>query len=407
MRNRLTLPLALLRRAPALLGAGLLAFCGAHLAWNATIGSLVPSLHLRLTMPLGFKDQAAPVLSWKNVLDGAYQQLAAERIGMFSPIYEKSVRWKNQAYYSLLGMSATPRVIVGPGHQLVEAIYVREYCSRNAAAFAAVADREARRIRALQDVVEARGQVFVYLLTPSKPAVYPGILPRGYPCAAPPADREAKLPLWRAALRRAGVHVADAAAAVYAARDRYPPVRMFPEGGIHWNRLAAALGAQALIAAVNAQRKLLTPFTFDVGVSMAPSASDRDLHDILNLMRRDVHYPVPVLAYHRAGPLGPCAMPAPRIVEVSGSFSFELDEALAHAPCPPAISLWWYWDDKHFLFPPGISHPLPATDAAERTRDLRAAQIVVLEENESVLPGTGHARHLMDELLPRTAAGGI
>lgn len=401
MRNRFPRLLALLRRLPALLGAGLLAFCWAHLAWNATIGSLVPNLHLRLTMPLGFKDQASPVLSWKNVLDGTYQRLAAGRIGLFSPIYEKSVRWKNQAYFSLLGMSATPRVIVGPGQQLVEAVYVREYCSRNAAEFAASADHEAQRIRALQDVVEARGQVFVYLLTPSKPAVYPSILPRDYPCAAPLSDREAKLPLWRAALRRAGVHVADAAAAVYAARDSYPPMGMFPKGGIHWNRLAAALGAQAFIEAVNAQRKLLTPFTFDVSTSMIPSDSDRDLHDILNLMQRSVRYPVPVLTYRRAGPPGPCAAPA-RIVEVSGSFSFELDEVLAHAPCAPKLSLWWYWDDKHFLFPPGTSQPLPA-DAAERTRDLTAAQVVVLEENESLLPGTQHARHLMDELLPRTA----
>ena len=403
MRNRSPVRLVSLRRLPVLLGAGLLAFCWAYLGWNATVGSLVPGLHLRLTMPLGFKDQAPPVLSWRNILDGAYQRLAAERIGLFSPIYAKSVRWKNQAYFSLLGMSATPSVIVGPGQQLVEIVYVREYCTRNAAQFAAGADREAERIRALQDVVEARGQVFAYLLTPSKPAVYPSILPRDYSCPAPLADREAKLPLWRAALRRAGVHVADAAAAVYAARDKYP-MGMFPKGGIHWNRLAAALGAQALIETVNAQRKLLTPFTFDVGTSMSPSASDRDLHDILNLMQRSVRYPVPVLTYHRAGPPGPCATPAPRIVEVSGSFAFELDEALSHAPCAPEISLWWYWNNTHFLFPPGTTQKLPV-DAAERTQDLRRAQIVVLEENESLLPGSEHGRRLIEALLPRTAAG--
>ena len=396
MRNRLPRSLALLRSLPALLGAGLLVFCWAHLAWNASIGGLFPRLHLRLTMPAGMASQAPPVLSWRNVLDGAYQRVAAERIGRFSPIYEKSIRWKNQVYYSLLGTSATPTILIGPGHQLVETSYVREYCSRSAVAFAAVADREAQRIRALQDSAAARGQVFVYLLTPSKPAVYPAVIPKDYPCDAPLADREAKLPLWRAALHRAGVHVADAAAAVYAARDS-SPVGLFPSGGTHWNQLGAALGAQALIEAVNAQRPLLTSFTFDVSVSTSPEGTDRDLHDILNLMQRDPHYPVPVLTYRRAGPPGPCQ--SARIVEVARSFAFEVDDALTHAPCAPEISVWWYWDNTHFLFPPGVKHPFPVS-AAERTEDLKSAPILVLEENEQVVPGPEHARKLMGELLP-------
>lgn len=388
-----------LRRLPALLGAGLLAFCWAHLCWNATVGRLVPALHLRLTMPAGSQDQAPPALSWTNVLDGSVQLFAARQVGLFTPIYEKSVRWKNQAYYSLLGASATPIVLVGPGGQLVETRYAREYCTRQAAAFAAGADASARRIRALQDAAEARGQVFVYLLTPSKPAVYPGTMPRDYPCDAAPADRDAKLPLWRAALRRAGVHVADAAGAVYAARDSYA-VGLFPKGGTHWNALGAALGAQALVAAVDAQKTLLTPFTFDVRTSTRPEGTDRDLLDILNLMHRDASYPVPVITARPAGPPGACT-PA-TIAEVAGSFVFELDDVLVHAPCPPRVSVWWYWKDQHFLFPPGISVPLPV-DADERRRDLARAQILVVEENEQLLPDTAHVRDLMREMLPEAA----
>lgn len=401
MRRRLSRRMAPLRNLPALLGAGLLVFCWAHLLWNASIGSLLPRLYLQVIMPAGLMQQALPALSWTNVLDGAYQRVAAGRVGIFSPIYEKSIRWKNQIYYSLLGASATSTILVGPKRQLVEVPYVQEYCSRSAAAFAAVADREAQRIRAVQDAVETRGQVFVYLLTPSKPAVYPSVIPKDYPCDAPLADREAKLPLWRDALRRAGVRVADAAGAVYAARNS-DPLGLFPSGGIHWNQLGAALGAQALVEAVNARRPLLTPFTFDVSTSTSPMGTDRDLYDILNLMWRDPHYPVPVLTYHRAGPAGPCR--PVRIVEVAGSFAFEVNDVLMQAPCAPEISIWWYWDNTHFLFPPGLARRLPV-NAAERTEDLRSAQIVVLEENEEFVPGSEHARKLMDEMLPRTMAG--
>ena len=399
MRERPPRRLALLRSLPALLGASLLVLCWAHLAWNASIGSLFPGLYMQVTMPAGLAQQAPPVLSWANVLDGAYQRVAAGRVGTFSPIYEASIQWKNQIYYSLLGTSATSTILVGPKQQLVEVPYVQEYCSRNAVTVAAVADPEARRIRAMQDAVEARGQVFVYLLTPSKPAVYPSVIPKDYPCDALPADRDAKLPLWRAALHRAGVHVADAAGAVFAARDS-DPLGLFPRGGIHWNQIGAALGAQALIEAVNAQRPLLTPFAFGVSTSTSPVGTDRDLYDILNLIERDPHYPVPVLTYRRAGPAGPCR-PA-RIVEVAGSFVFEVNDVLMQAPCAPEISVWWYWDNTHFLFPPGLARHLPV-NAAERTADLRSAQIVVLEENEQFVPGSEQMGKLAKELLPQTA----
>jgi alginate O-acetyltransferase complex protein AlgJ len=406
MRDRLAQPRTLrawtlLRRLPVLLGAGLLAFCWAFLGWNATAGSLDPALRLKVTFPYGFLDQAPPVLSWQALLDGTYQRLTANRIGTFSPIYHKAVRWKNQIYYSLLGMAGEPTLLIGPGHQLLETPYAHEYCTRDAAEFAARADREAQRIRALQDVIEARGQIFVYLLTPAKPGVYPDTIPPAYPCHAPLADREAKLPLWRAALHRAGVHVADAAAAVYAARAS-APTRLFPQGGTHWNRLGAAIGAQALVSAINAQRKLIVPFTYGVTTSMTPSPSDRDLYMLLNLVERDPHYLVPVLTYQRAGPAGACPPPA-RITEISGSFVLELDFALTDAPCPPEVNLWFYWDVKHFHFPLRAGATL-AVNPAERAEDLRTAQVVVLEENEMLLPGTSHAQHLMDALLPRTAA---
>lgn len=407
MRTRLAQrprrPWTLLRRLPALLGAGLLAYCWAFLAWNAAAGSLDPALRLKLRFPFGFVEQAPPALSWSTLLDGSYQKLTANRIGTFSPIYEKAVRWKNQIYYSLFGISGEPTILIGPGHQLLETNYVHEYCTRDAAALAARVDQDAQRIRTLQDVIEARGQVFVYLLTPAKPGVYPDTIPPAYPCRASLADREAKLPLWRAALHRAGIHVADAAAAVYAARES-APMRLFPQGGTHWNRLGAAIGAQTLVVAINAQRKLMTPFTFSVTEAMTPDVNDRDLYTILNLMQRDIRYPVPVLGYQRAEPAGACPPPA-RITEVTGSFGFEVNYALMEAPCPPKISMWFYWESKHFTFPPRPGDTL-AVNPAERTEDLRAAQVIVLEENEMLLPGTPHAQLLMEALLPRTAASG-
>jgi hypothetical protein len=158
---------------------------------------------------------------------------------------------------------------------------------------------------------------------------------------------------------------------------------MFPRGGTHWDALGGALAAQALTGAADADGGRLTPFSFSVALGWRPTGDDRDLYDMLNLVAPDDRYPVPLLTYHSTPPT-PCR--PQRIAQVAGSFVFRLNESLMAVACPPEIHLYWYWDQRAFVYPNGSRIKVPM-DAERRTEDLlRWADLVILEENEATIP---------------------
>lgn len=368
-------------RAPAALAAGFLLYGWVYVVWNGTVGTVLPRAALHLKHPMGFDDQPGPKVTWDGVLDGAYQRAEALRIGVFTPIYRDAVRWKNQFYYSVFGISGLPSIVIGRDGELLEKIYLDSLC-RGAADASAGFAAAASSLRAAQDRLEARGQIFVYLMTPSKPAMYPEWLPHDYPCRGGTQAHDARLARWRAALARAGVRFADATAAVQSVRDDYP-TPMFPRGGIHWNQVGAAVGTQSLIAAIG-RPELLPAFSFSVAVTYRPEDDESDLLDTLNLRWPDRRYPVPrVTLAPAAGPCRPV-----RIAEATGSFMFKMNEVLEKSSCPPVIDMWFYWDLRRYEYVDGV-RARSAPEPAMRDADLGGAQIVVLEENETGAGGTG------------------
>ncbi len=390
--HRFHVPLA---RLPVLIGGLILLIPWFYLTWNTTVGELVPRIRFRTKQTVaGVVQDAAPDLSLHALVTGSYQRSVSLAVGMLSPVFKPAVHWKNQLYYTLLGTSGTDKVIVGPGRQLLQIPYLREYCARDLAAFRPQAEAWAADLRKLQDAVEARGQTFLYLVTPSKVAQNPEVLPPGYACPATPEARAGKLPLYAELLRRHGVHFVDSASLMPAARERFG-IGMFPRGGIHWNALGSAVATQAVIAAINAQGRAppLTTFDFTWEVSYKPSGSDRDLLDIMNLPYPDAHYPVPVLTLRSTPPPGACR--PVRIAEVGGSFLAEIDETMTRLACAPDITYWFYWDHRRIRYAAGRSHSGEA-EAEARRRSLAEADIILLEENEAGLPATDHARALME-----------
>jgi hypothetical protein len=379
----------LFARLPALLGAAVIALGASQIIWNGTVGQLVPRLHWHVKIPLGATPDHPPPLSLAALLDGAWQRQVAHAVGPRTILYRLSVRWKSQFYYSVFGTSGGQEVGVGPARELFQWIYVQAYCRGDVAGMRRAAPEAAARLRALQDRLTASGQDFLYVLTPSKVAQNPWIIPPGYPCPhgnEAPARRLA----WTEALRREGVHQVDTALRLEQARARYP-VPLFARGGIHWDALGAALGAQALTGAADAQGGRLTPFSFSVAVGSRPLGADRDLYDMLNLVAHDDHYPVPLLRFQSTAPV-PCR--PQRIAEVAGSFMFRLNETLEAAACPPEIRLYWYWDHGVFVYADG-GWRQEAVDPARRAEDLlRWAELVILEENEAMIAASPHAAEL-------------
>lgn len=375
-------------RLPALTGAGLLAFSTFQIAWNASIAESWPKLTFHMKYPPGYVPDAGAAPTWRNLLYGVFQKDAARRIGVQSMLYRSAIHWKQQAYWSLLGMSGTDNIIVGRGGELLSHEYVADYCQFDPGGMQATALPWAERIRELQDFFRARGQMFLYLVTPSKVATHPEYLPAGFPCPGRAYDGQ-KMEIWRHALRQAGVAFVDGPEIVRRALPQYP-FDLFPRGGTHWNQLGAALATRASIAALNAQGARLPQLEFDFTISHDPQGVDRDLLTLLNLMYADASYPVPVLTY-RSQAEGPCH--GPRIVEVAGSFIFQINNALQHLACPPDIRVYWYW--KYRAIHIGDWEHRDAVPDERREDIMGWADIVLLEENEQMLPGSEHARALM------------
>jgi alginate O-acetyltransferase complex protein AlgJ len=390
---------------PLAIGASVLVIPWLCVVWKLTAGTWLASAGShRKSQVAGMVEEAKPSLSLHALVATSYQHWFAREIGKLTPLFTTSIRWKNQLYYTLLGAAGSDGVVVGRDGQLTELPYIVEYCSRDLAALRTNADGWAAGIRHTQDLLEAHGKLFLYVITPSKVAQHPEIMPAGYVCPAPSKDRQEKLRLYDEILTRHGVRLADTASYLASIRKDYE-LDFFPRGGTHWNALGAALGAQQVIAALNAQHRspVLSTLGFTVRTSFTPIGTDRDLLNLMNLRYPDAHYPVPELTYHSVPPAGGCR--TIRMTEIGGSFLFVLNGALEKIDCPPEITYWFYWQMRGFHYSNDRSSTL-TPDSELRLRSLLESHVVLLEENESNL-GSDYAKLVMQDvasLMSTTAA---
>ena len=316
--------------------------------------ALVPGKHIKITPSLiGVTMPIDPEPSLDRVLDGAWQGDFGRMIGSRTPFYPLAVRLKQQILYSVFGVAGIPGVMVGRGGALIEREYAREYCSRDLGAFAPVAKDWAAKLRQMQDAFEKHGKTFLYVLTPSKVAQYPDLLPVGYLCPAPQADRAGLVPLWRDDLTAAGVHFVDTTAVVSAAHGRYP-FRLYPRAGTHWNGVGAALATNAMVAAVDRLRGdgLLPPLHVDWHMVGRPPWPDMDLDQMMNLLHDRPREPGPQVTLSGEPPAGGCRKLSVAIV--GGSFMNVPGGFLADGPCHPAVEEWQYWSVYDITWPPGV-----------------------------------------------------
>ena len=328
-------------------------------------------------------EKAVP--TWNGVLHGEYQAAYARLIGTRLPLYPFAVRLRNQVQYTLFGASGVPQLVVGNGPSLFEDAYAVEYCGRNLAARRDAAEAWAAQIREMQDIEERRGKAFLYELTPSKVSQYPDILPAGYTCPATQADRDGVVPAWLATLHAHGVHAVDTAAVLTAAHGAYP-FRLYPPGGAHWNSVGAALAMQAVTAELGRLVPAggFAPFTFQWHMIRHAYGLDIDVARLMNLLWPFPAGPVPAVDL-RPGP-APSPCPNTQVVIVGGSFSHALLEHLLDTTCnPPAIE-YEYWRTYRLYWTKLGPNLTAGVDEAQRARDILAADVLVYEENEQVMP---------------------
>ena len=397
----------ILRLLPLGLGAAAMAAAALLLMGN------IAAVALHLTGPQGMKlasglagaslAEGAP-FSLQAAVQGRFQAAFARVIGARMPLYPLAVRVRNQVEYSLFGLSAAPNLLIGPGGALSEAAYAQEYCSR-APAWQAEGLRWAAGIREMQDDVERRGKTFLYVLTPSKVAQYPQVLPPGWECPAAAADRAGFVPTWMAMLRAAGIHAVDTATVLQAAHGDYP-FPLYPSGGTHWNAVGAALAEQAVMAALDRllPGRGLAPFRFTWRMMPHPDpdGTDQDLARLINLFAMPNGGPVPAVTRQPAPP--PAVCDPPRIVIIGGSFSNVLGAALGSLPCPVPAVEYQYWHTLWLDYPGGKLTVHAVVQPAVRDAAVLAADVLIYEENEEAsrkhLHGTALLNFLRDPSAP-------
>ena len=371
----------------------------ALLAVGHTAIKLVPGL-------TGETPQETAPRSAPAILSAQFQAAYARTVGSLMPLYPAAIRLRNQLDYTLFGFSPNPVIIVGRGGALIERIYAEEYCSRDLARWRPGAAAWAGRIRQMQDAQARRGKAFLYVLTPSKVALYPDLLPPGFNCPSHAADRAGLVPEWLAMLQAAGVRSVDTTAVLRAAAGAYS-FRLFPDGGTHWNAVGEALAQQAVLTGLDrtlpGRGFLASPFTWRMQAHPVRDTDDVDLARLMNLFSPIANGPVPTVTPQPAA--APATCESPRVAIIGGSFSHATLKALAAMPCPMRATEYEYWHSSTLRWGNGALDKTLSVDPAARDAELHAADLVIYEENEQLLGQPAHGQALWEFLL-RPAPGG-
>lgn len=363
-------------------------------AWNLLAAAIKPALHVRIGPKLAGVTREAPVQwSWAALADGSLQKALAIRVTEAMPIRPLLIRINNELRFQMFGVLTAPQLVQGENGQLIERSYLEDYCGRTEGQGARLAADILPKLRDIQSYTRARGNVFLYLVTPSKAAHMPEDFVGRFPCPSTPAARNQLVQQYVAALRQGGIDVVDAANLTHGLKGRYD-VPLFPQGGVHWNDLGSAEAVTAIVAEINRQagRILVPPFTFSYKVSGVASGVDRDLVDLLNVFFPPLTYKTPKVTYH---PSESCSASPARTIDaaiVGSSFNHSLGPILIEHNCLSQLSVYFYlWLSRSGETPyRALQSDLKEADVVR----LRNAQILILEENESFAGRAGYVDDL-------------
>ena len=374
--------------------------------WNLTITKIQPKWSVRIgrTLNGAVVSPVIPRPLWNSFERGMLQKAVADLVTQSVAYRPLLVRLNNEGIFSVLRSEPEPKTYILRGDQdvLIEEPYLREYCSRSLADFLPKAQVWARKLREIQDYYAGRGATFLYVITPSKAVGAVVAFHYRYPCLNDLHERDEFLPRYVAILTTAGVNVVDTASFTATSANR--GVTAFPRGGAHWNDLAAAEATQAVITKLNHLNPLLQipALTWASSISNNPRGTDRDLVDLLNLLRQSWSDEVPKLVFASSKS---CNRKISATI-IGGSFMHVIAEMLTKTGCVEQADLYFYF--HLFLFrSPGhqlIKQDLQPIEIAA----IRQAPLVVLEENEMIMARSIHGpelHRLIFEGPPETKTG--
>ncbi len=168
--------------------------------------------------------------------------------------------------------------------------------------------------------------------------------------------------------------------------------------------LGAALALREIVRVFEATQgsSPIGSFDFSWHETSEEIGTDQDLLELLNLEWPNSHFPT--AAVTGGDKTASCVTP-PRLMLIGESFTYQIQELMAYTSCPPLIDYWFFVRGEngvgrktlHYLVPPQESvlrmASLPAAPEDLRA-SFRSADIVILEENESIIHTAKHVGEL-------------
>jgi hypothetical protein len=211
---------------------------------------LLPAIQTALNIKIlrtthaGFEAKAPrPLIKWGTWWTGSLQPATETYSTQKLGLREWLVQPYNQLLYSVFHKSTNTEVVEGQGGMLFgtgEPLQTALGHLRLANADEVAA--QVRMLRAVQDTLARRGKLLVYVIAPSKPALYPESLPDSCQRLWP---RTTPYDLYRGPMQAAGLNVLDLMA-LFRVWKPHSPYPLFPSGGIHWSGYGATRAADTL-----------------------------------------------------------------------------------------------------------------------------------------------------------------
>lgn len=360
-------------------------------AWNL----LMPTRQIQIGPTLGGVTNETPVVfSWASIRDGSFQKAVTERLTEAFALRRILIRINNEVRMELFGELSSPNVVRGNRGQLIERLYLEDYCSRVEGQGAELAARNIPKLRDIQNYYVSRGGQFLYVLSPSKAAHLPEYFVDKVPCPSTPAARSKLIGDYVAALKQAGINVLDTATLIHSLKGKYD-FDLFPQGGVHWNDVGGARAVSAIVDELNRQagRPIIPSFTFTWTLSSAAGA-DRELVDLLNVFFPPLAYMTPKVKYTTGASCADHPARQLEIAMVGSSFSHLPAAILVEHNCLARLNLYYYARLGRFGGVPYRELQRNLDEAA--MRPMRDAKIMIVEENEAFAARNGYVDILRD-----------
>ncbi len=322
-----------------------------------------------------------PFFTAEGVFDGSFQEDSENWYKDAHPCRALFVKIHNQMMYCMNSCLLSGDLIVGKDGW----IYSKEYIS---CSFEDIPedtkktyDAYVKKVKLLQDNLEASGKKFIYIISPSKVEMYPQFLPERFHMIRNNKDQITNnYDYLLERLKAENVNYVDAKTILLDAEGNIP---FFTRTGIHWNYYAAAVCAGEVIK----QLDICKDIRVEAITKDTPFGAEQDIYALSNIFKGTVD------KEYFGGKLV-CGSSADtvsqKVLEMGTSFSVELADIF----CTEGNFIWEEMVRyQYFVSRIKYRNGMPAEGQSgdevrkEQIKDeIALADIVVMENNDSYIP---------------------